>query len=42
MVDAVREPLSTLALNHEMLRMPLVDLAERYFLHLIARLDALD
>ena len=31
-----REPLSTLALNYNMLRMPLVDLAERHFLHLVA------
>jgi hypothetical protein len=37
-----REPLSTLALGHNMLRMPLVDLAKRHVLNLVARLDALD
>src|SRR5215207_8902949 len=37
-----REPLSTLALEHNMLRVPLVDLAELHFLNLVARLDALD
>src|ERR671913_904521 len=37
-----REPLSALALDHDMLRPPFVDLAERHFLNLVARLDALD
>jgi hypothetical protein len=37
-----REPLSTLALGHNMLRMPLVDLAELHVLNLVARLNALD
>src|SRR5215212_8495041 len=39
---AESEPFSTLALEHNMLRVPLVDLAQLHFLNLVARLDALD
>ena len=37
-----RKPLSASALDHDTLGTPLVDLAELHFLHLVARLDALD
>src|SRR4051794_27851838 len=36
-----RKPLSALALDHDTLGTPLVDLAELHFLNLVARLDAL-
>src|SRR5918994_5910821 len=39
---AESEPFSTLAREHNMRRVPLVDLAELDFLNLVARLDALD
>ena len=37
-----RKPLSASALDHDTLGTPLVDLAKLHFLHLVARLDALD
>src|SRR5919107_1181293 len=39
---AESEPFSTLGLEQNMLRVPLVDLAHLHFLNLVARLDALD